>query len=366
MTKVKIMGAGSIGNHLANAARTKGWDVTLCDIDPDALERTRVEIYPSRYGVWDECIKLCVTGDEPRGGFDWIFIGTPPDSHVELALKAVEETPRGILVEKPVATPDLKDCQVLYEKAAKAGVRVFVGYDHVVAHSTTRFTTAACLIHEPQTLDVSFREHWAGIFNAHPWLSGPADTYLGYWMRGGGACGEHSHALNLWQHVAREIGAGRVTEVIASMDYVKIGRAEYDRIAMLNLRTEQGLLGRVVQDVVTRPPLKVARLQGATAAVEWQSIASPYQDILRHVDGSKKEEVFGKTRPDDFIQELDHLEHVSAEGKPSPISIERGLDSMLVITAAHLSAQYGSAVTIDYRKGYTRGALLPRKMGRPS
>lgn len=48
MTNVKFLGAGSIGNHLANAARTKGWDVTLSDMDHLALERTKTENYPMR------------------------------------------------------------------------------------------------------------------------------------------------------------------------------------------------------------------------------------------------------------------------------------------------------------------------------
>ena len=48
--KIKIYGAGSIGNHLANASRTLGYSVDICDIDPAALERTKTQIYPSRYG----------------------------------------------------------------------------------------------------------------------------------------------------------------------------------------------------------------------------------------------------------------------------------------------------------------------------
>ena len=43
---VKIFGAGSIGNHLAHASRKIGWDVSICDLDPEALKRTRNEIYP--------------------------------------------------------------------------------------------------------------------------------------------------------------------------------------------------------------------------------------------------------------------------------------------------------------------------------
>lgn len=94
MTGVKILGTGSIGNHLTNAARAKGWDVTLCDIDPSALERTKTEIYPMRYGTWDDVINLCLSDNATCGGFDYIFVGTPPDSHIPLALAAIEEKPR--------------------------------------------------------------------------------------------------------------------------------------------------------------------------------------------------------------------------------------------------------------------------------
>jgi len=362
VTKVKIFGGGSIGNHLSNAARAKGWDVALCDIDPKALERTRREIYPGRYGSWDNAIELFTADKAPQGGHDWIFIGTPPDSHIQLALAAVEERPKAILIEKPCATPDLAGCQELYEKAANNGVRIFVGYDHVVSHGTIRFMELAQKIDDVRTLDVSFREHWQGIFNAHPWLAGPADTYLGYWRRGGGACGEHSHALNLWQHIANGIDAGRVREVFATLDYVKKGGAEYDRLALLNLRTENGLVGRVVQDVVTHPPLKWARLQGSNEAVEWECRSSPYSDVVRSFGHQNSEHVFNKTRPEDFIQELNHLERVVKDGSDSSISIERGLDSMLVIAAAHMSAQRRCAVTIDYSKGYSGAALLPALM----
>ena len=36
--RVKIYGAGSIGNHLANASRQLDWRVDICDIDAKALQ----------------------------------------------------------------------------------------------------------------------------------------------------------------------------------------------------------------------------------------------------------------------------------------------------------------------------------------
>ena len=130
--KVKVLGAGSIGNHLSNASRALGWSVDLVDRDASALERTRTSIYPARYGAWDDEIRLFESADAPVGGYDLIVIGTPPDVHVELTRAAIAEKPRAILVEKPVCRPDLEGAQALVDEAHAAGVSVFVGYDHVV------------------------------------------------------------------------------------------------------------------------------------------------------------------------------------------------------------------------------------------
>ena len=56
--KVKIYGAGSIGNHLSHASRVLDWEVDVYDLDNNALDRMKNIIYPSRYGKWDESIKL--------------------------------------------------------------------------------------------------------------------------------------------------------------------------------------------------------------------------------------------------------------------------------------------------------------------
>jgi predicted dehydrogenase len=361
--RVKIYGAGSIGNHLANAARVCGWSVDIVDIDRYALERTRTQIYPNRYGSWDSQIGLFEAKDDPPGGYDLICIGTPPDSHISLALKSVSSRPRAILVEKPFCSPDLTDIPRLLDDATKNGVEIFVGYDHAVGEASERL---GCWLDEGligtiETLDVEFREFWGGIFAAHPWLSGPEESYLGYWKRGGGATGEHSHAINLWQHYAHKIGAGRVVEVSASMAFVQNRVVDYDKISSITLRTESGLLGRVIQDVITSPPRKWVRLQGSDGAMEWHGNFRANSDAiyLSRKDGQRREYMCTKTRPDDFIKELRHIEQCLNLTGPvkSPISVDRGLDTMLVIAAAYKSAQTGRVVGIDYSQGYTSEAL---------
>ena len=204
-----------------------------------------------------------------------------------------------------------------------------------------------------QTLDVEFREHWEGIFRAHPWLAGPADTYLGYWRKGGGASGEHSHAVNLWQHFAQVAGGGRVTQVSASVSYVREGAADYDRACEMSLRTEKGLFGRVAQDVVTRPASKRARIHGQEGIIEWVNGFSPEGDaVLVHRPGMAVEtRVFPKKRPDDFIQELSHLAESLQAGAASPLALSRGLDSAVVIAAVLLAGCGGSPTNIETPAG---------------
>jgi predicted dehydrogenase len=237
-----------------------------------------------------------------------------------------------------------------------------VGYDHVVGRASERAIELVCAgeIGEVQTLDVEFREHWGGIFAAHPWLDGPADSYLGFWERGGGASGEHSHAINLWQHFAHVIGGGRVVEVDARLRYVEEGEARYDDLCSLHLRTESGLLGRVVQDVVTRPHRKRARIQGTTGAVEWVCNYDATGDAVLLYRPGKAEEVLAipKSRPDDFLRELEHIEAdlLVPEGG-SPLRLERGLDTMLVVAAAHRAEREGARIRLDYARGYLPDAL---------
>src|SRR5205823_7953787 len=151
---VRIVGAGSIGTHHAHAARQLGWSVTVTDVSEAALERMRRDLYPSRYGAWDEAITQ-LSPDRAPGHFDFVIIGTPPDSHVPLALAALSESPVAILIEKPLAPP-AATVEQLAARAADSATRVFVGYDHVVGRAAQMIARelAAGVVGRPLTIDV--------------------------------------------------------------------------------------------------------------------------------------------------------------------------------------------------------------------
>ena len=137
MQSIRIVGAGSIGNHLAHAARHRGWKVVLTDIDDDALQRARTDIYPGRYGAWDDEIELKDARAASGDPADVVFIGTPPDSHIPLALETLKKmSPRILLIEKPLGCPDLAGCAELAAEAEKKRVFCAVGYNHSLGKNT--------------------------------------------------------------------------------------------------------------------------------------------------------------------------------------------------------------------------------------
>ena len=222
--KVKIYGAGSIGNHLSFAATKLGWNVDVYDIDVDALYRMKHEIFPSRYGKWNDNINLFNNLDLQKNKnikYDYVFIGTPPDTHLDILEIELKNKPKGILVEKPVCRPNLKEINKVEKIIQNSKTRIFVGYNHVISEGVKKVTNLVKdnAIGKVLTIDVEFRENWKGIFDAHPWLNGPGDSYLGFWERGGGASGEHSHALNLWQYFVEQFSLGKVNEINYMLDY---------------------------------------------------------------------------------------------------------------------------------------------------
>ncbi|MBC8036549.1 MAG: Gfo/Idh/MocA family oxidoreductase, partial [Rhizobiales bacterium] len=182
MHSIRIIGAGSIGNHLANAARSFGWQVILTDNDPAALERARTSIYPLRYGAWDNAIVLKDSRAAMTEPADVVFVGTPPDSHIAIANTVLDHaTPKALIIEKPLAGPDLAGCAELQARVKKAGIFAGVGYNHTLGQNTlaAEDLLKAGKLGPMSPLSARPREHWGGFLPAPPGHAGPADSYLG-------------------------------------------------------------------------------------------------------------------------------------------------------------------------------------------
>ncbi len=346
---VKVYGAGSIGNHLTNAAIVLGYKVVVVDVDKVALSRMKNEIYPKRYGSWNDRISLFLLGDEPKYEFELVCIGTPPSTHLDILFSIITYHKGPVLVEKPLCEPTPKALSRL-TKLLKSDVnRVFVGYNHVVSKASKIVENIIKSdLGEMLSLDVEFREHWGGIFAAHPWLSGPEDSYLGNINQGGGSSGEHSHALNLWQHFSRFSGTGEINSVFSKYNIVKRDKIFYDDKVYFVVETNKGFQGSITQDVVTTPSRKIIKIQGSNLYVEWICNYNSNNDLVKTVSVKKgqKEYIIEKSRPDDFIIELQHILNKSEDKNISPINLEFGIKTMEVLVSSMESNLSGRCVKL--------------------
>ena len=352
MYSVKIYGAGSIGNHLANAFRSKNFEVILSDIDPAAIDRAKNFIYPERYGEWDTKISLQNSNNLGSLYTDIVFIGTPPEFHVQIALKELENLPKLILIEKPLCEPAMKDLDLLYKLSKNTNTIILVGYNHVVSKAAFKMKQflKEDYLGKIQTISSYTKEHWGGIFNAHPWLDGPKDSYLGFTSKGGGALCEHSHGLNFWQHLSNNLKLGRIEEVNAEIFFNKDNQINYDKLIIATLKTETGHYGDLIQDVITFPTIKKSRVQGKDRFVEIE-LSVNNSDIITtgEMNYTCEKIILNKTRQNDFIWEVEHvIDLLDGRIKKSPISLDRGIETMCVIEALFRSSQERKPVKVNW------------------
>ena len=120
----------------------------------------------------------------------------------------------------------------------------------------------------------------------------------------------------------------------------------------MRLTTQAGFARRGAQDVVTRPDKKWMRIQCEGGFVEVSINGWDKGDLLRFGrEGQNEEEIrIEKTRPDDFYEEILHIQGIldgQIKVADSPISFQRGVATMKVIQAAHLSNEQRRAVVVE-------------------
>lgn len=355
MLTAKVIGAGSIGNHLTHALRNLGVQVTIVDVDKDALERTRNVIYPERYGSFDTSIKLAHPDDVGNTSFDLCVIGTPPDTHVVIATRELTLGHRALLIEKPLASPGLDILRQFASLVQESSTRVLVAYNQRLKHNTTAFIELARKNDLGNLVSISgrMREDWAGILKAHPWLSDATKSYLGHTSRGGGALYEHSHAVDFALFIAHELGQGRPTTVEARLDTVEHDTGTYDKEAALTITMASGLTVTVVQDLFTWPADKSLDAVFSSGELRWE-MHGDHDTVRMSSTGSDSVITeFPKTRPDDFLPEIAHvIELLTLEvDEVSPLDFSEALYTSWTLEAALASHESGAPVVIQDLRG---------------
>ena len=313
--KGRIFGAGSIGNHLSYALRELKYEIEVVDIDPSALLRMRDEIYPSRYGKWDDSITLL---DKPSEEFvDIEIIGTPPDTHANILLNRLKEkNSRYWLVEKPFTIPNKFHIKDLENKLTKFRDSIFVGYNHSVSPAFKDLIDDLDKCSLPRKISCSWEEHWGGIFKAHPWLDGPQDSYLGFKDRGGGALMEHSHGLHLLVIIFGIFNL-EINDInpLVIMD----NKNNYDRKTCLSFEFKNSDLHSFYStDVISRNVNKSLTIETKEAlySLIFGSDKGTSDTYIKKTKFGEVIKKYKKTRADDFIYEMKLIDELVKNGEP--------------------------------------------------
>lgn len=341
MFNVKIIGAGSMWNHLSFAFRRIGCNITVVDISKDALSRMKNEIYPTRYWKWDKNIKLTTNINYNKWSYDIICICTPPDVRLYLAKLMLKEKPRILQLEKPLCTPNLKwmyEFLKLYN--SQSNTKVIMWYNHSIGKWFKKLQKLLISnsLSKIISIDVEFRENRNWILKAHPRLSWPEDTYLGHTKKWWWASWEHSHALHFLIYLLASQNLWEINENKTIVDYQNLSSAKYDRITHLLIKTNKWIIWRVSQDVIWIPTQKNIYIRWQNRSIKREYMTNNNEHIIISQWNIVNKYTIKKDRKDDFYQEVLHIKKIinwKLSIEESPLNIEYGVKVMKLLNKIH-------------------------------
>ncbi|EWY42508.1 oxidoreductase [Skermanella stibiiresistens SB22] len=244
-----IVGLGSMGKRRIRCLKSLGFE-TIVGYDPRADRRTEAA---ERYGVekiadWAAAAALPVDA--------WI-ISTPPDTHVDYALRATE---RGIAFFTEANVTDPRSGELI-RRVAEAGtvgapsctMRYFKGPLRI------KELVAAGVIGRPLIFTYQCGQY---LPDWHPWES-YKDFYVS--KRETGACREIVPFELAWLTDV----FGEVETLSCLKDKVGDIDCDIDDVYQMLLRFRTRVVGHLLVDVIARPAVRCFRLNGTEGTIEW-------------------------------------------------------------------------------------------------
>jgi predicted dehydrogenase len=328
--KFLIAGLGSIGRrHLRNLVALGEGDILLY--------RTHLSTLPD-----DELAPFPVETDlsaalayQP----DAVIVANPTALHLEIAIPAAQAGCH-LLLEKPVADKLGQDVQTLQSAVDAAGVKTLVGFQfrfHPVLE-TLKAILDTGRIGRP----LSFRAHWGEYLpNWHSWED-YRQSYAARADLGGGVVNTLCHPLDYVRWLF-----GEVQSLFACTEKVSDLEIDVEDLAEITLRFKSGVIGSVHLDYFQQPPAHWLEINGTGGRIRWDNDSG--EASIFYADENRWVKVQPPTdfeRNALFLAEMQHFLALIKEGGPSRCSLEDGIKSLILTTAAHESAMMGVAVDI--------------------
>ncbi len=325
--RVGIVGAGMIGGcHSRAYADTPGVEVAaVCDDRPAKAEELAATTGAAAVPDFEALLAL---------GVDVVSVCTPPDSHVDLALRSLGAGCH-VMCEKPVAR-DLADARRLLgaaRDAEDAGLVVGIGH---VARFEAEHAAAQRLVADGLIGRVAMMTH--SMTSAFPswseggWLADPE--------RSGGPLLDlavHSFDYLAW------VSGSRAVRVHAVAGDTPVGPDTY---ALATVRYDNGAIGQVQAswaDPASRGFRLACELVGTEGRVSWD-YGSISNGRLHRSDGSS--EVFFPLEERGYAAEIAAFTEAVRAGGPAPVPVGAGYQALRTALAAHRSLENGQPVDL--------------------
>jgi len=267
--KFLIIGLGSMGKRrIRNLFANHERDIIGFDIRPDRNEEAK-----TKYGI-----KIVNSiGDISPQDFDAIIISTSPESHGDYIRFALQHK-KHFFIEHPVTTDGYedifksKDLDII--KAPSCTLRYYAPIK-MMAEIITENKIGKIL---------AFQYHMGQYLpDWHPW----EDYRQVYFSKKEtGACREMLPFELIWLNWILKSEVAEISGFIGKISDLDM---DADDIILANLQYENGILGNIIIDVVSRKPFSTLRLLGSTGVLEWER----YDSIIKvyNSDSGKTETI---------------------------------------------------------------------------
>ena len=214
-------------------------------------------------------------------------------------------------------------------------INYFCGYNHSLSNSFSYFikTLKNKKFGKIDFIDIQWREGWEGILGAHFWINNEYGSYLGNYIKGGGATQEHSHPIHLAYILNKELYKGKLKYQNGQIVFQKKNKNKYDKFSQIFLKSLKNNINISI-DLYSHDVKKEVSAYSNKNKIK---IIFNYQKNLDRIillkNGIKKIKDFKKTRSKDFEQELTHIDAIKSKNnaKKSYINILNAIETMKII-----------------------------------
>ena len=363
--KVAVVGLGNAGYNLhlpALAGLSDHTVVGACDADDDRRKRAAAHWPVPTYGHLDELFE--------RARPDVLIIGTPPETHAVLCVRALE---RGIHVvcEKPF-TATLAEADRVIAAASTAGRRVALNYEFREMPIARAVLDG---VGGPGVGPLRFAQIWQAM-DLPPWKE---PGWRGQLLRGV----LYESGIHLLDYALALFGE-TPEAVWATMSTCEAGPLESDTVALVTLTFSGGRLAQVTQNRLCRGDTQYFEVRADCAEASLRASfggrarlsAGLYRSTRPHVRlefgpagvawrevGDRRTALASNPREPGMLATRRLLAKTLAgfaNGGPLPASAEDGRAGLAVAAACYESAAAGRRITLD---AATLGRLAHVRVG---